>query len=67
MKRLRKVDAPNWVLVDMKDGAWFCERCDARTNPVLPAPLEAYLLELQAFGLRHKDCKPKEPPADVKP
>lgn len=48
---------PDWIAIDSSKQVVRCGRCKTEKPLGLPAPIDAFVKEMQAFGIRHENCE----------
>jgi hypothetical protein len=54
---LKKI--PDWIYCGPGSNEIHCKRCGAKKQIALPQPIDAFILEMHAFGITHEGCKEK--------
>jgi len=60
-----KKKATEWCTMTGDNQGMLCQRCGGMEQFIVPAPIGAFILRIQAFLLQHKHCQPREEPADA--
>lgn len=53
----RRSKAPDWTVANTQKQAFECKRCGGTRPFELPASIEAFVADAEAFGVRHRDCE----------